>query len=617
MTRGLKVQINNRQIRVGSIVKNWDLTISEQLKQPRYLRQKASSNIDVLESPNKVQITIWAILLIVAASISLLSKPDILWGGTAHWGMDEKSYVILAHSLVYSDKFGLMHTPGEPDSSPFQIGYPLLVAPFVLLFPENPDAVRMLPLFAVLLNATLLFWGWRWLSRRSYWWGISIVGLYILSPPSFQESQRLLAEPVFLTFVLGTVLLAEQARWGQQKRWWSAAVTITLTLAILIRAFGILLIPGMFAYLLYVKGKGFWKELLRIVLQMIILVSVFIAIAPAGTKDGLLPARYYNQSQGGSTFLHTLAVTLRLTTPDDLSTTSASAENIVKDDLLIDGTTLNVTKVIYDSVVQGIHFHVTEHLLKAFFPSRGEALAQRLGISIPILLSYLVFGLIIIGFVRWFTLEGLSLFGLFAILYAGILLLWVWQQERFLYPIQPQLHFGFLLGIEAVLLGSTRFINLTNSPRRLVNGLLTVVVVFLTIALTLKSWIVLADRVFWVDDLHGRTSWLKSNTPVSAVVMTEEPEIEFLYSNRKTVLYPEASSSDSELYDYLVKNNVDYILIAPQIIPSKRWQPTPIPQYSESTAHILPLLAELSVKESVAEVYHSEPDLVKIFKVPR
>jgi hypothetical protein len=138
-------------------------------------------------------------------------------------------------------------------------------------------------------------------------------------------------------------------------------------------------------------------------------------------------------------------------------------------------------------------------------------------------------------------------------------------------------------------------------------------VVLVLLSVSIYKSLTIDDSRLHVGDLEVRSRWLKSNTPSSAVVMTGVPEVDFVYSGRKTIPYPLSSQSGDELYNYLLRNRVDYILIAPAI----EWQDQlpHVPSYREATVHILGMLMELSSENRVTLVHASEQDLIRVFGV--
>lgn len=557
-------------------------------------------------TPKKMQVAIWGAFIVVAVILSLKDYQSFQLGTYR----DDAFYTVLAQSLVHSDQYGLINVPGEqPGAPPFPFGYPLLLTPFVLLFPDNLDAMKTLSLIATLLNATLLFWGWHRFSRRSYWWGIAVVGLYILSPLTVDHTRMVMSESVFTTFCLAAMLLTEQAAQGKQNRWWSLLMGVVLTFVLFTRTIGLVLVITVFAYLLFRIGKRVWKELILIVVMMILLVGVVVGITPV-QPSGLLPLRYLRDRN--ASFLIGLGAAITSADPSDLLP-SKHVEH-TKDETLTERERFdNEALLVY--FLKAAKRHLGEDLRQAVLPfgggARERAFAKRLSIpSLPILVGFFTLGLTALGFLRWFAKEGLSVFSLFAIFYFGALFLWNWIGPRLLYPIQPQLHFGFLLGVEAVLFWTTSFRSRTDFLRKFRNGLLASAVLIL-VSVSIYKGLQIDDTRLHVGDLEARSSWLKSNTPPSAIVMTEEPETDFLYSGRKTVDQPKSLASADKLEDFLVEHDIDYILIAPQI----KWQSNYLPSYSDRTMRFLPLIADLVSESRIARVYSSEQDLVGVFKV--
>ncbi len=184
-------------------------------------------------SPTRAQIGVWLVLLAAAVTVSLLQYGHSVVGV---YKLDDSAYIVLAESLVHADRYGLINAPGAPVPTHFPFGYPLVLSPFVVLFPGNLEVLKAVSLVATLLNAGILFWGWRWFRvQRSYWWAIAVVGLYVLSPLTVRFAGMVMSEPVFTTFCLLAILLAEQAANGRLIRGWFIWMGSTLWFAMLKR----------------------------------------------------------------------------------------------------------------------------------------------------------------------------------------------------------------------------------------------------------------------------------------------------------------------------------------------------------------------------------------------
>ena len=179
------------------------------------------------------------------------------------------------------------------------------------------------------------------------------------------------------------------------------------------------------------------------------------------------------------------------------------------------------------------------------------------------------------GYGYWFAIERLSVFQLFSVLYFGALWLWAWEDPRLLYPIQPQLFFGLLLGINFILLAIAAIARRTNSFRR-INAQILTVVVFALLLMSVYGTARIENSRQHTGDLQARSSWLKSNTPPTAIVMSEASDIDSLYSERKAIGFTASASSATDLDQYIRTYHIGYILVAPHVA----WQQRYIPAYS-------------------------------------
>lgn len=565
---------------------------------------------DLSNRPTRTQIFIWLILL--TSAILIFLKVQGLYQLGLHF--DDARYVILARSLLHSDKYGMIYLPGEPGEAWYPFGYPLLMTPFVVLFPDNPNTIKALSIVATLLNASLLFWGWKWLSRRSYWWGLAIAGLFLFLPLTVDLSRRVMSEPVFLTFCLLGIILTEQAARKKDKKWWPILMGVVLTFVAFTRVVGFILVFVIFGYLLIIRGLRIWKQLVLVLGVMIIVVGLVFAFTSVQSIDGLIPSQYLRGSQ--ASFVNAI---LDRFTPMDLS------ERV--DSYFIQEDTNNDSRVDAELLAksfltEAMIWHLRDHVRQTIIPLGGglglreRAFAERIGLAfLPDLIGFLVSGTIILGFVWWTFTEGISSFILFAICYLVILMVWSWDDPRLLYPIQPQLQIGFLLGGEAILLATASFIGnyYKEIKYKYIIGILAIVIITLMSLSAYKS-LGLKDSQKHVGDISMRTNWIKTNTTPDDVIMSEAPPIDYLYSHRKVIwpLEDESITSPQMLHSYVTKNDIDYILIAPEI----SWQePVYVPFFSDSMKHLSRLVSELIKEEKFSLVYLSGDNLIKVVRV--
>lgn len=559
-----------------------------------------------LAGPTRLQVAMWTSLLVAAVFLFLAGYRSFQVGVYR----DDAAYVILAQSLVSSDHYGLINNPGEPGVSQFPFGYPLLLSLLVRIVPGNLDAMKALSLVATLFSSTLLFWGWRWfVTSRSYWWALAIVGMYILAPLTVQHTGMVMSEPVFTASSLSALLLAERAARGKLGRWWSPAMSLALVFAVFTRTIGIVMFASVLIYLLLIRKRRLGKPIALVIVQMAALIGLVVALTPVRLSD-LAPSEYI-RSEDAAILLAPFRGWSVPTEPGNHATPGPTSSVPTEESKEQVEPRLPFYRVIYEA----IQYHFGRDLRTIVLPfgggDREQTFVERVGLpSMPLVLGYVVSALVFLGFVTWFVKERLSVMLLFALLYLVSITMWGWAGPRLLYPIQPQVNLGFLMGVEAVTLSVGALLSRRNALFRSSMLVLAGVVSVLLVTSVVRNW-QLDDTRRHVGDLEARSAWLKSNTSEDDIIMTEVPQIDFLYSGRKTVYYPAQISSSDELRDYLARNQVSYVLVA----PDARWQNTYRPFYDAPTTRLLELLETLSAQQLVKRLYASESDLVQVFKV--
>jgi hypothetical protein len=550
-------------------------------------------------APTKLQIGLWVALVGIAVIISY-SNFNLYQLGTH---IDDARYVLLAKAMVSQGVFGMTHEPGTPTATWYPFGYPLLLTPIVGLFPDDPNKTKLLSLIATIVNAAVLFWGWHWFSRQSRWWAVAVVGLYLLSPVAIDHSRRVMAEPVFTTFCLTSILLAEYGAARRTGYLWPVIMATSLIFAMFTRTIGIVLVAVLFSYLLLRKGLRFIPNLALIIILMVVVLGAIVAVTPI-KPNNLLPTEYFNV--GGSDLFANIGF---VTSPEE--TSAVLEDQTVEKNEDTEENSIGVGKFIYYFVIGAAYNHFFFDLRQAVLPVGGgfreAAFGNWIGLPfLPILIGGATFFLVCLGYFYWYSKEGITAFNLFPVIYFGSLFLWVWSGPRFLYPIQPQLIFGFLLGITAVLQWVSGVKMLSGRFRTGVE----IAVVLVLITGSIFGSLRIQASSFYSGDIEHRTQWLKDNSSSSAVIMTDSGEVDYMYSNRQTVSFPNVSSPD-DLYAHLQRNAVDYILVAPEI----RWYETGFePNLSDRAGQIAPLLSDLEQQKLVKQV-HKDENSIAVFQV--
>lgn len=555
------------------------------------------------DRPTKIQVLLWLCIVLAMVIVSLAGYQ--LYQVGTHF--DDARYIVLAQSLIRSGGYGMINAPGQPEPAKYPFGYPLLLVPFIIMFPGNWDALKLPSLAATILNTILLFWGWRFLAKdRSYWWSLGITGLYAFSPMTIDHTRRIMSEPVFTTFCLIAIILAERAVQGRRGAWWSWGMSAALVFAVFTRTIGIVLVGCVFAYLLVLKRRELWKDMIFILGEALVILGLIFLITPLQVKD-LLPIEYFKDENA-----RLLTIPFTGSPPEVPGREPASAP---------EGPALLAANLDYrlarirNLFLYGFRQHFGSDIRAVALPlgggEREEQFADSIGLSfVPAISGYLVSALVIFGLIRVLIQERLPLFSGFAAVYLAILFLWIWNDPRLLYPIQPQIHLALFIGLEGILSWVVHRVKQDAFQFRRAN-LAFAALFFLLILISLFKSLDIDDSRNHAGDIQARSRWLTSHTSTSAIVMTEAPEPDYLYAQRKTVNYPPGISSAGELDSYLNEHGIDYVLVAPEI----KWQSTYRPRYSAMTFALLSVLPELGGRNRVIQVYSSEQDLVRIYKV--
>jgi hypothetical protein len=566
------------------------------------------------KAPTKIQIAIFGMLLVLTLTLSLINFNKFQLGTF----IDDADYVILAKSFVSSQYYGMFNEPIQDKQSQFPFGFPLLLSVGALLFPGNLEVMKVYSLIATLINIFILFWGWRLLSHMdSYWMGLLVAGLYAVFPLVIQQATMVMSEAVFLTFFLLALILTEQASRKEEKRWWVIAMTVVIFFLAFTRTIGVIFILSLLAYLLFIRGLSFWKQLIALIIGVIILTSLVIWLTPLTPTD-LLPEEYFRRKDSSiitklSTIFSPVLKSNDVSAnnsygnskPDNNSTTSQIGQN---------GNAVDALNL--RTFIRGIDYHFSEDLRQAILPiGLGQGIKLTDFLTLREFLryfGYLISSLVCLGIVRLLALKRMSIFILSAFPYLVAIMFWVWNGPRLLYPILPQMQFCFIIGMGWFfsIVTSTLHIPFVNNKTNLF--LVTAIIILGSVSMY-KSLRIDDSRIH-AGDMQIRTDWLRVNIDNTATIMTEYPEVDYIYSGRKTIRYPylyQISSSD-DLETYLERNQVNYILVAPKII----WLPTYSPLFSDWTNQLLPYFDDLAKKNKLALVYESSGNLIRVYKRP-
>ena len=445
--------------------------------------------------------------------------------------------------------------------------------------------MKFASLLATLLIISLLFWGWPYLSQnKSYWWGLIIVALYSSSPIVIGHTRMVMSEPAFTTFALGSLILTERCLRNSCKNTAHILLLGFMTIfTFFIRTIGITLcVAVIIRILLAFPFSHAIKTLGYLLLGGMVFVIIVFVLTPIAIHD-LLPFEYADQFENPQSW-----------------------------------DQIQVETALIPRIYTGFLAYTKQHLREVVLPIGGGnqelEFGKRMGITDLPLLTGLVFGsLILLGSFSFLLKQGLSpSVYIFEILYFSAILLWPWRSARFLYPILPFLLYNLLWGVSII---GNQFRRIKILPKRISPITSeTGVAVFFLVILFISIYKGVTDNnnsLQYTRDLRVGTTWLKENSSSEALIMAQEPESIFLYSQRKTIDYIYASTVP-ELERKIHQQGIDYILVAPKL----EWNTDGSLEYDVYTRNIfLPHIDELVSRGYLRLVYQSDEDMVQAFQV--
>ena len=461
-------------------------------------KEKARSIFRLYSAGKMKPSMVFLLVTIFASAMLAFLRFDSLQIGTSY---DDAKYIILAESLASGQGYELINFPRPQIERNFPPGWPLVLAPFTLVFPKNYDALKVVPL--VLWSASI-FLVYKLSSKRLSSPYLEILTtLVALNPLLIGTSVTLMSESAYLFFSLLALLAFDKA--GEKKLGWLIFAAVLAFYTQQVRTIGIALTVSLLIILLLskrFKETGFVAVLFMVGFSL----QSWLNLRNGGT---VISSGYEAQVLSGSVM-------------EKLGQVWANASGY------------------FDQVVAGSLIPV--------FGTRLDAMFSWLFILVNIvILLLLAFGL----FATKSKLEWMHIY--FVIYAAGILAFWNPQvgsvKARFLIPILPFLYFYFLNGLKW----------LTRENPRIVIGISAVIALVL-LARNLQDWH--SPIRNQMTDLSLGTSWVAENAPSDAIVMVNEPVPAYVHVKRKTINFPK---NDQDLEKYLENQGIDYIVIAPPL----------------------------------------------------
>ncbi|MFN8432565.1 MAG: hypothetical protein U0V18_01005 [Anaerolineales bacterium] len=434
--------------------------------------------------------------LILASAVLALLRFNSLQIGTSY---DDAKYIILAESLASGEGYQLINFPRPQIERNFPPGWPLVLAPFTLVFPKNYDALKVVSLVLWLASILLVY---KIFSKRLTSPYLEILtALVALNPLLVGTSVTLMSESAYLFFSLLAFLTFDKTN-GKSFIWLILAAVLAFYTQ-QVRTIGIALTVSLLVILVLSKR---YKE-------MGLVAMLFIV--------GFTLQSWLNFRNGGTVI-------------------SSGYEAQV-----LSGSMMEKIAQVWSNLLG----YLNQVLAGSLIPIFGTRLDTTFG-WLFIVLNIVILLLLIVGsFITKPKNEWMHVY--FVMYTVGVLAFWNPQvgsvKARFLIPILPFLYFYFLSGLKWLTRGNSRTVIGTAS-----------VIALILLARNLQDRRSPVHEQ--MTDLSIGTSWVAENAPADAIVMVNEPVPAYVHVQRKTINFPK---NGQDLEQYVENQGIDYIVIAP------------------------------------------------------
>ncbi|MFI5350990.1 MAG: hypothetical protein ACHQ2Z_15700 [Elusimicrobiota bacterium] len=454
-----------------------------------------------------------AVLLCLSTALCALNWS--LFSGATPLGCynDDAHYYLAAAGIARYGRFVDLCLPEHPARFGYAVGYPLLIAPLVKLFPASTAPIAFFHFCAFAASAGLVaFLAYRMLSLTDAILAV-FCWFFCVLPSSMPGA--FMSDIPFLVFSLTPFALLEGAEIGHAAAF---GIAFCAALAVLIRPLGIFLIPAL--------GVQIWaKRSNAEALKVVVWAAAALAAASAAS---VVFFGYHGL--------------LELFVPAPLLSGLSSA-GIAPD---FPGWTYLKTVIAGNAV-----FYADALFSVLVVPGRPVFQSPLL---LPLLwaLRLLWLSSFAAGFwVRFRRRDGLAVF---SALYAGFLALWFLVDIRYLLPLRPALVLLTFVGFEYWI---------GRWPRAR-----TLKYVFLAAVLYLGAadiWIQARDAAGSVDE--PKYAWINEHLEADARIADEIDGTLFLRTNRYAYEYPfDSRRSGREIIDSMIAAGVRYYVLYPTML---------------------------------------------------
>jgi hypothetical protein len=438
---------------------------------------------------------------------------------------DNARYIVLGISLIQGQGLSKICMPGAPPDIMVPFGYPLLLAPFLALFPDHYVPLKLLSMLLFLLSLPLLFhiikgWG------GSLWLALGVAVLSAINLNLLDFGHQVMTEIPFLFFsLLGIFALlrslrCKSAQITRKEKVLLGLSILSLVFAYYIRSVGVVLLVALISFLILRKR---YRLALLAGLAILCLVLPWTlrnqAVADGGSyADVFLLKNAYNPALG------------KITAGDILARMKSN---------------LNTYAIFV--------------IPQALFPSLSPSAGYRGSSELFYILGLLATLVTLLGFILKVR-RAIGFLELYIFLFLGVCLLWpqMWSGMRFLIPVVPFLSYYFLVGLWSLAkkLGSKLH---PLWGKSLIWLLVTLMIISSFSGLVGASRGVKGYPPQW-HNYFLVAEWCREHTPQESIFVARKPWLFYLSARRLVMNYPYTTDTE-EMLSFMVRNQVDYVIL--------------------------------------------------------
>jgi len=494
--------------------------------------------------------------------ISTIAVVSILWiislTPLVGDGYDDTRYIALSQAIAEGQGFCRPPIPGCQPETKFPVGYPLLLTPVWMVWPDFPQNVVGFKLISVLGGMLVISLSYILLSRYDYLSkqeAILIAALTAFAPQLFVFATRAFSETIYAAFSILSVIALERYGQGTDNDWkrWLLAV-LSSAFAFYVRSVGLAIVG---AGLIYFVSKKKYGQAWRFG------AAFAICVLPWFLRSTWLDV-------GQSSYL------------DQLLT-----EQVERGDLGYIGLAGLLIRV-----VQNVRAYILAGLPGALFPSQVPLAHVNLPAEIQVSAPWpgvdiAVGTLIVTGWLGHLLLQR-RLLDFYLLCYLGICLVWPWEPLRLSIPLIPFLfYYLWFEGRIMALAMSRRWPRVKSYGRRIVIGL---VVLWLSASGFCQARFAYhrhSDPYFGLrpaeikrwQGLYDLFAWIESNVQPNEVMASMNDDRLHLYTDRHATRGLTCESIRQDRVDYvvhipyggvMVKGDLSWHSIEPMVRTSSR-----------------------------------------------